>query len=138
MTDLSAGICDQLEDKGFGYARCGSRIVPIEAGDPRIDVGGLQRGDESNWHVPALFMLHDEPHGGRDRDDAKRQRRAGKRNRKDAGTVERSLQHKLERREGRLAFRKQDQLMRRCVLPCQLSGNAAQDLIGTGIADGNG
>src|SRR5262249_60938170 len=58
MTSLAAGICDQLQDEGFGCARCGSRVAGhgrIEAGDPRVHIGGAQRGDEVVRRRPAVL-----------------------------------------------------------------------------------
>jgi hypothetical protein len=64
MKTLAAGICDQLQDEAFGCARHGSCVARnsrIEAGDPRVDIGITQCGDEISWRVLALPTLHDEP-----------------------------------------------------------------------------
>ncbi len=141
MTALAAGIRDQFQDERLGSARRGSRHFcrgRIEPDDPRVDVGGLQRGDEEFRRIRAILTLHDQPNGGSGGNDAKRQRRTGDRDREQAGTVESSPQHQLERRAGDLAFSKQDHLWSLYVLSRDLSGNAAQDFVGTAIADGNG
>src|SRR5215471_9879853 len=49
-----------------------------------------------------------------------------------------AAQSRVPRGAGRLALREQDQLVRVDILPCEQGGQAAQNLIPAGMADGNG